>query len=373
MAIKPIRPEWKGRMTPKERFNRQMHFQEVDRTVNQEFGYWEENYKTWAMLRDNGIKNEHEAYRFFGFDRGDGIGANLWMSPAFEVKEISRNSHYSTIINEDGLMAEVPLDGHTTMPHFLKPSIVTPDDWFKVKKERFQIDDSRRHDIDALKRAHPEGGDLPLGVGTGSMIGKIRDMLTVEGLAYACSDYPDMVEDMVETACRLVEHSLDQLLPHFQFDSAGGWEDICCNKGPLVTLKFFREVVVPRYKRIHNKLMDHGVDIWMVDCDGDVRPLLPDFLESGINCLYPFEVNGCAHPGELLTQYDKKLRIFGGFDKMKLIAGRAATKEYMESLVPFVARGGFIPAYDHHVSPDVSEQDYLYYLDLKEELFGMKD
>ena len=36
--------------------------------------------------------------------------------------------------------------------------------------------------------------------------------LTVEGLAYACLDYPEMVEDMVETCCQLVEHFLDQVL-----------------------------------------------------------------------------------------------------------------------------------------------------------------
>ena len=59
------------------------------------------------------------------------------------------------------------------------------------------------------------------------MIGKIRDLLTFEGLAYACYDYPEMVEDMVETCCLLVEDFLDQVLPHFDFDFASGWEDIC--------------------------------------------------------------------------------------------------------------------------------------------------
>ena len=86
----------------------------------------------------------------------------------------------------------------------------------------------------ALKREHPDDRDYPLGVWTGSMIGKIRDMLTFEGLAYAIYDYPAMVEDMVETACQLVENSLDQILPHFQFDYASGWEDICYKAGPIV-------------------------------------------------------------------------------------------------------------------------------------------
>ena len=371
MAISPIRPKWKGTLTDRERFNRQMHYQDIDRCFNMEFGYWEENFHLWKLFRDHNIRNNREADIFFNFDRIEVIGGRTWMSPPFETREISRDSKHKVIINSDGLLAEVPLDSHDTIPHFLRSSIETPDDWQKVKHERFQIDATRTLDIDALKRAHPDDRVYPLGINTGSMIGKIRDMLTFEGLAYACYDYPEMVEDMVETACRLVEHSLDQLLPHFQFDFAAGWEDICFNKGPIVRLDFFESVVVPRYKRIDQKLKAHGIDIWYTDCDGDVRPLLPGFLASGINCLFPYEVNSCTHPAELLDAYGRDLRIMGGFDKMQLGAGREAIDRYMETLVPLVARGGYIPFCDHRCPPNVSDQDYLYYLDLKEKTFGL--
>lgn len=294
------------------------------------------------------------------------------MSPPFKEEIIEERENTVIMRNGDGLLAEAAKD-HSTIPHFIKSSIETPEDWEKVKAERFRVDDPARIvDIEALKARYPDDRDYPVGVSCGSMIGKIRDMLTVEGLAYACADYPEMVEDMVETCCVLVEHFLDQVLPHIRFDFAAGWEDICCNNGPLVTLSFFRDVVTPRYKRIHKKLIDAGIDIWFTDCDGDVRPILPYLLEGGINCLFPFEVNGCAHPGELLTKYEGRLRIMGGVDKMQLIAGKEATKAYMESLVPFVKKGGYIPFCDHRCPPDVAEETYLYYLDLKKELFGMK-
>jgi uroporphyrinogen decarboxylase len=196
-------------------------------------------------------------------------------------------------------------------------------------------------------------------------------MLTFEGLAYATYDYPEMVEDMVETVCLLIEDSIDQLLPHFKFDYASGWEDICFNHGPIVTLDFFKEVVVPRYKRINKKLKEHGIDIWYTDCDGDVRFLIPYFLESGINCLFPYEVNSCTHPGELLDQYDGQLRIMGGVDKMRLGEGPEAIKKYLQSLEKYVAKGGYIPFCDHRCPPNVKPVDYLYYLDLKEKMFGM--
>lgn len=373
MAVIPNRPKWKGTMTDRERFNNQMHYKPVDRCFNMEFGYWQENYSVWTMFSENGITNESEANAFFNFDRIEGVGGKLWMNPGFEEKVVGETETSYILINGDGLTAEVSKDGHGTIPHYISPSIVTPEDWKRCKEERFRLDDpARKVDVEALKKRYPDDRTFPLGVDCGSMIGKIRDMLTFEGLAYACYDYPDMVEDMVETCCLLAENFLDQVLPHITFDYASGWEDICFKNGPIVTVDFFKNVVMPRYKRIGKKLREHGIDLWYIDCDGDVRPLLPYFLEGGVNCLFPFEVNGCAHPGELLREYGGELRIMGGFDKLQLGGGREAIKNYMKSLVPLVERGGFIPFCDHRCPPNVKQEDYLYYLDLKEQMFGMK-
>lgn len=371
--ITPIRTKWKGTLSDRERFNRQMHYQPVDRCFNMEFGYWEENFQAWPMFVQNGITTNAEADRFFAFDRTETITGITWLNPTFKQDLVEVRGDRKVMMNEDGLLAEVPLDGHDTIPHYIQASVVTPEDWKKVKAERFRLDDpERRLDIAVLRQQHPDERDYPLGVWVGSMIGKVRNTLSFEGLAYAIYDYPAMVEDMVETACQMTEHALDQLLPHFQFDFAAGWEDICFKSGPIVSPRWFRRVVTPRYQRIHARLKAHGIDIWWIDCDGDVRPILPHMLEGGVNCLFPYEVNGCSHPAELLKEYGKELRIMGGFDKLQLLKGREAIRQYMETLVPLVERGGFIPFCDHRCPPDVPPEDYLFYLDLKEAYFGLK-
>lgn len=372
MAIQPIRKKWKGTMTDRQRFNNQMHYKPVDRCFNMEFGYWDENFTTWDIFVNHHITNNAEADIFFQFDTIKSVSGRDGLIPVFEDKIIGESNGKIILQNSDGLIAEVPKDRHDTIPHYIKSSIQTPDDWKRVKEERMRIDDpARLVDIKKLKERFPDDRDYPLGVGCGSMIGKVRDMLTFEGLAYAIYDYPDMVEDMVETRCQLVELFLDQVLPHFQFDFASGWEDICFNHGPIVTLDFFKNVVTPRYKRISKKLKAYGIDLWYTDCDGDVRPILPYLMEGGINCLFPYEVNSCAHPGELLDEYGKDLRIMGGVDKMALGAGKEEIKKYLETLVPYVERGGYIPFCDHRCPPNVTPEDYLYYLDLKEKMFGM--
>ena len=372
MAVTPCRPKWKGTMTDRERFNRQMHFQPVDRCFNCEYGYWLDNFKSWSIFAKNGITNNAEAHRFFNFDVYEGVHLNSFLQPSFETKVIRQAATTKIIQNNNGLLAEVPLDGHDTIPHFIKSSIEKPEDWERVKAERLNVNSPARIlDVKAIREQHPTGRDYPLLVDCGSMIGHVRDLLTFEGLAYALYDYPEMVEDMVETLCRLIEHGLDQVLGKIDFDFAGGWEDICFKNGPIVPPSFFRDVIVPRYKRIHARLAAAGIDVWYTDCDGDIRPIIQQFLDGGINCMFPWEVNSSGHPAEPLAKYGRELLVMGGVDKMELGKGPAAIKSYLETLEPLVKRGGFIPFCDHRCPPNVKPEDYLYYLDLKEKMFGM--
>ncbi len=359
-------------MTDRERFNNQMHYREVDRCFNMEFGYWNENFTLWPLFSENGITNNPDADVFFNFDIIRSVGGHFEMHPAFDEKVLEERETTRLVRDGMGLIKEIPRDGHDTIPHYIGSTITCPEDWKRAKEERFRRDDPVRvPDVDALKHAHPADRDYPLGVHCGSMIGRVRDMLTLEGLAYAVYDYPDMVEDMVETRCVLVEDYLDRVLGQIDFDYASGWEDISSKSGPLAPDWFFKDIVLPRYKRIGDKLHGAGIDLWYTDCDGDVRPLLPYFLEGGINCLFPYEVNSCVHVVELFREYGTELRIMGGFDKLQLGAGREAIKRYMESLVPAVERGGYIPFCDHRCPPNVDPNDYLYYLDLKERMFGI--
>lgn len=371
-TVTPIRDKWAGTMTDRERFNRQMHYQSVDRCFNMEFGYWEENFREWGIFEQNGITNNQQADLFFSFDRIEAWSGVKWMHPVFEERVIEETADRKILTNPDGLLAEVPKDGHATIPHYLKASIVTPDDWRQVKDERFRRDDpARTVDVAALRKRHPPERDYPLGVDCGSMMGKIRDMLTFEGMAYAVYDYPEMVEDMVETACVLVEDQLDQVLGRIDFDYASGWEDMAFKTGPIVSMDFFTSVVVPRYQRIGKKLADAGMDIWYTDCDGDVRFFVPGMMSAGLNTMFPWEVNSSGHPAEALERFGSELRIMGGVDKLVLGAGRDAIREYMETLGPLVERGGFIPFCDHRCPPNVPEEDYLFYLDLKQSMFGL--
>lgn len=107
----PIRPKWRGTMTDRERFNRQMHYQPIDRCFNMEFGYWQECFDQWPLFREHGVRSNGQADVFFSFDRIRSTGKPS-MHPPFEEKTVRVTATSRIMINGDGLLAEVPLDAH---------------------------------------------------------------------------------------------------------------------------------------------------------------------------------------------------------------------------------------------------------------------
>ena len=76
----------------------------------------------------------------------------------------------------------------------------------------------------------------------------------------------------------------------------------------------FRTFLTPRYKRVTKFLRDKGVDIGIVDTDGDCWELIPLFLEAGITGLYPFAVQSGMDIVEVRKKYPR-LQIIGGLNK----------------------------------------------------------
>ena len=142
---------------------------------------------------------------------------------------------------------------------------------------------------------------------------------------------------------------------------------MCFNHGPLISPKLFEELMVPRYRRITVALKKYNIDIDILDCDGQIYELVPGWLKGGINCMFPIEA---AHtdPIKLRKEYGKDILLMGGVNKVQLAKSKAAIDQELERLQPLVEEGGYIPMVDHRVPPDVSFENYLYYVEKKKEI-----
>jgi uroporphyrinogen decarboxylase len=146
---------------------------------------------------------------------------------------------------------------------------------------------------------------------------------------------------------------------------------MCYRAGPLLSPKVFRDALVPEYRRITDLLKSHGTDVVLVDCDGDMRALLPHWLEAGVNTMFPIEIGTWGtDPVALRQQFGRRLLMVGGVSKRTLAGSKDDIDAEVSRLAPLVEEGGFIPTPDHRVPPDVPLENYLYYLERARSVWG---
>jgi uroporphyrinogen decarboxylase len=163
---------------------------------------------------------------------------------------------------------------------------------------------------------------------------------------------------------------MEPLLRDIDFDYANGWEDIAFRNGPLIGPAMFRRFLLPGYMRIASLLRGHGVNVIFTDCDGDINAIVDLWIEAGFTCQFPLEVGAGTDPIALRERFGERVLLIGGVNKRALIAGREAIDREMERLAPLVAEGGVIPHVDHRCPPDVTFENYLYYLEAKKRILG---
>lgn len=343
--------------------------QPTDRIPNVEFGYWTETLTSWhrqglpADVNTDALAEVH--FELDGITIFEEVPVRNGLFPAFERTVLSRNGDREIIIDTEGNTCEVFVTD-VSMPRYLKFGLATHDDWERLRRERLDpFTPGRIGDVTAfLTAAHRTG--RPVFFHAGSLYGWLRNWMGVEEFSVTIMTDRPWVEEMMDHLTELTIGLIDRGLPASGVDLAWWWEDMCYNRGSLLSPKIFRELMVPRYARITAALRRHGVEFNVLDCDGKIYELVPGWCEAGITCMFPLE---SAHTDmAVLRSLVPSVLLFGGVDKRALIAGPAAIDAEIERLKPFVASGRYIPCVDHRVPPDVTYDSYRYYLEAKERL-----
>jgi hypothetical protein len=367
-------------MTDRERFLATMHYQPVDRGMICDFGFWPETIVNWhaqglpehvKFVDYDGIDTD----RYFGMDRYNGGAPNLNISlcPDFGLTFIEDRVDHEVVRQHDGVTV-LRKKFMGSIPEHMGHLLVDRASWNEHYKWRLDPHHPDRFPKDWTEFTNHFNTipDRPRVAWVGSVYGWFRDWMGVEAISYLVYDDPDLFAEMVQTVADLVLHVIDQAYTHgATYDAACMWEDMCFNTGPLLTPSLFREFLVPHYQRITGKLREHGCDIVWLDCDGKIDELLPMWLESGVNTMFPIEVGTWgACPIAFRRRYGKDLRIIGGFDKHILSGSPGAIDREVERLAPLVEEGGFIPLPDHRVPPDVPLANYKHYLRAARRVWG---
>jgi uroporphyrinogen decarboxylase len=369
----------------KDRFYRTYTYQDVDRVPDLEFGYWPQTIRRWlseGLPLELTPEETNEMFLdklddFFGFEcegyRIEVHEVNMGMHPAFEEKIIRRRGDSVLMRDERGVIAERFLNDAdaSSIPHFMSFPVETPDDWVRMK-ERYRLHDPIRalsdQVVEEAREAQTAGKSIT--VFFVGFYGQLRNWMGMQNLSLAFYDHPHMIHDMVQHWAALAVCQIEQLPSDIPIDQVDWWEDMAGRNGPLVSPDLFREFLQPGYRQVMKAAKQRGCVLSMVDCDGNPYDIVANWLEEGVNIMFPMEVQAGVDPYAWREEFGRDLRLRGGIAKRPLVEGGAAIDRELERIRPLLEQGGYIPHLDHLVPPDIPYVHYCRYLEGKRNLIG---
>jgi len=349
-------------MTSYERFRCMYEHREADRVPITD-SPWGATVERW---RREGMPEDADWVDFFRVDRTAGIGVDN--SPRYPWRVVEETDEYRTVISSWGATMRNWKHAAST-PEFLDFIIKDPASWREAKARMTPTRD--RVNWDHLRENYPrwraEGRWITGGLWFGFDVTHSWTVGT-ERLLMALATDPDWCVDMFNHFLDVNLALLDLVWEEgYTFDCVS-WPDDMGYKGhQFFSLSMYRELVKPVHARAIAWAHEKGIYAHMHSC-GDVRPLVPELLEIGLDALNPLEVKAGMDPLALKRQYGKRLVLHGGINAVLWPEPEKIEAE-MRRLVPALKKGGgYIFSSDHSVPSSVSLEDFRRIIELAKEL-----
>ena len=160
-------------------------------------------------------------------------------------------------------------------------------------------------------------------------------------------------------------YTVDLSLDGVSYDFASFCEDMAHKTGPMIDPQLYREVFGPHYRRLVDRVQRAGIDTIFLDSDGNVEDLIPVWLDLGINFIYPLEVAAGMDALALRREFGRDILMIGNISRQALMDGPGAVeREFYAKVPPLMKSGGYIPAVDDEILPDIPLESYQRYIDL---------
>jgi uroporphyrinogen decarboxylase len=349
-------------MTPRERFRAAAHFEPTDRPFFWPQWVFPSTVERWQT---EGMPGDASFNRYFDFDRIETVPIKYGLLPPFKETVIDEDRQTKTIVDDSGARKRIWKDLDIGMPHWIEYGLKGRDDWKKFKARLNPDSQARYPDYwDDLVRC-TKGRDYPLGIHGGSFYGRLRNWIGMENLALMYYDDPGLVHEMTDAVGDFIVRLTERALDSIRFDLALFWEDMAMKTASLISPEFFRKFMLPNYQKVTKLFRQAGIDVLMVDCDGNTDELVPLWLEGGISGIFPIEIAAGCDPVKYRETYGRRLLLMGGIDKRALRLGKKEVEREVMSKAPkLLSAGGWLPFVDHAVPPDVPLENFRHYLDL---------
>ncbi len=349
-------------MTTLERMSRMLQHKQADRVPITD-SPWGTTLARWYR---EGLPQGAQWQRYFGLDHFASIGADN--SPRYPGRLIEENDEWTITYTHWGATIK-SWKKHGGVPEFIDFEVKDRETWEKAKARMTPSRD--RINWDHLQKNYPQWREQGSWIWAGFWFGfdvTHSWFLGTDRVLMAMVEDPEWISDVLN-------HELDLNLKLFEmvwdagyhFDGIS-WPDDMGYKGKqFFSLDMYRDMVKPVHKRAADWAHARGVKVHLHSC-GDVRPLIPDLIELGIDMLNPLEVKAGMDPLWLKKTYGDKLTFHGGLNAA-LFWDMEKMEQHMREVVPAMkSNGGYILSSDHSVPDSVSFAQFSRFVELAKKL-----
>jgi len=339
-------------LTSKERISRIFDHKEADRVPIVDRP-WKGTIARWVR---EGMPSCEDWRDYFGTDKVENIQVNI--TPNYEQTIIEKTDRYTIKTSPWGVTMKnfnVP----DSTPEFLDFKITNPLAWEDAKK-RMTVD-RERIPWETLQTDYPkwqaQGSWIQAAFWFGFDVSHSW-MAGTETFLIALMEEPEWVKDVFQTY-------LDRCIAHFdmiwdagyRFDSIFWPDDMGYKNTPFFSNQMYRDLLKPYHKQAVDWAHNKGIKAHLHSC-GDIMPLIPDILETGIDALNPIEIKAGMDILELKRKYGDRLVLHGGINAVLWDKKDEIVSE-IERLVPVLKeKGGYIFSSDHSIPNTVSLDDF---------------
>jgi uroporphyrinogen decarboxylase len=303
---------------------------------------------------------------FFGVDKTATISVDT--SPRYPGRVVEETDGYRTITSSWGATLR-NWKHEASTPEFLDFTIKDPDSWREAKARMTPIRD--RVNWDHLREHYPkwraEGRWITGGLWFGFDVAHSWTVGTTRLLTALATDpgwCADMFNHFLDVNLALLDMVWDE---GYTFDCVS-WPDDMGYKGhQFFSVQMYRDLLKPVHARAIEWAHAKGIYAHLHSC-GDVRPLVPELVEIGLDALNPLEVKAGMDPLALKEEFGDRLVLHGGINAVLWTKPDRIEAE-MRRLVPALKEGGgYIFSSDHSVPSAVSLEDFRRIVGLAKEL-----
>lgn len=193
-----------------------------------------------------------------------------------------------------------------------------------------------------------------------------QDLVNITGhenLLFGMADDPEWVDDMIRTIADLSIALHEELFSMVgKPDALYLMEDLGYKGTPFFSAAMFRRFYKPVYKEFADFAHSNGLKLFFHSC-GFIEPLLPDLVETGIDCLTAMEHKAGMDVKRIATNFGDKIALLGGLDMVVLESNDLNRIDAMlDEYIPFLKNYRYILASDHSTSPKVDYPTFTHFI-----------